>query len=104
VGTEATSVRHFLGVDWTPNRTRPPDLEAWPFTIPAVAQMIDDGGLDLPAGVTFLVGENGSGKSTLVEALADIRTASSYEDLDLVQTWRSYLEAPGRFLRHLLDD
>jgi predicted ATPase len=31
------------------------------------------------------------------------RTASSYEDLDLVQTWRSYLDAPGRFLRHLLD-
>jgi hypothetical protein len=27
-------------------------------------------GLDLPAGVTFLVGENGSGKSTLVEAIA----------------------------------
>jgi predicted ATPase len=27
-------------------------------------------GLNIPAGVTFLVGENGSGKSTLVEALA----------------------------------
>nr|WP_255670213.1 AAA family ATPase [Aeromicrobium wangtongii] len=27
-------------------------------------------GLDLPPGVTFLVGENGSGKSTLVEAIA----------------------------------
>ena len=27
-------------------------------------------GLDLPAGVTLLVGENGSGKSTLVEAVA----------------------------------
>ena len=27
-------------------------------------------GLDLKAGVTFLVGENGSGKSTIVEALA----------------------------------
>jgi predicted ATPase len=27
-------------------------------------------GLDLPAGITFLVGENGSGKSTLVEAVA----------------------------------
>jgi predicted ATPase len=25
-------------------------------------------------------------------------------DLDLVQTWRSYLDAPGRYLRHLLDD
>ncbi|WP_305785256.1 AAA family ATPase [Symbioplanes lichenis] len=28
-------------------------------------------GLNIPAGVTFLVGENGSGKSTLIEALAD---------------------------------
>lgn len=42
---------------------------AWPMTIPAVAQLAREG-LDLPAGVTFLVGENGSGKSTLVEAVA----------------------------------
>ena len=28
-------------------------------------------GLDLPAGVTFLVGENGAGKSTLVEGIAE---------------------------------
>jgi predicted ATPase len=41
----------------------------WPMTIPAVAQLAHDG-LDLPAGVTFLVGENGSGKSTIVEAVA----------------------------------
>jgi predicted ATPase len=47
------------------------DLAAddWPMTIPAVAQLVRDG-LDLPKGVTFLVGENGSGKSTLVEAVA----------------------------------
>lgn len=41
----------------------------WPATIPAVAQLLADG-LELPHGVTFLVGENGSGKSTLVEAIA----------------------------------
>ncbi|GAB3660778.1 AAA family ATPase [Nocardioides korecus] len=41
----------------------------WPTTIPAVEQVLRDG-LDLPAGVTLLVGENGSGKSTLVEAVA----------------------------------
>lgn len=45
------------------------DPAAWPYTLPAVAQLLQEG-LDLPAGVTFLVGENGSGKSTLVEALA----------------------------------
>lgn len=32
-------------------------------------QLLDDG-LELPPGVTFLVGENGSGKSTIVEAIA----------------------------------
>lgn len=40
--------------------------------MPAVAQIIRDGGLDIAPGVTFLVGENGSGKSTLVEAFAAI--------------------------------
>ena len=27
--------------------------------------------------------------------------SSTYDDLDLVRTWRLFLEAPGRFLRHL---
>lgn len=45
------------------------DRDAWWARIPAVAAILDHG-LDIPAGVTFLVGENGSGKSTLVEALA----------------------------------
>lgn len=45
------------------------DAQSWPYTIPAVAQLLTDG-LKLPSGVTFLVGENGSGKSTLVEAVA----------------------------------
>lgn len=45
------------------------DADEWPYRLPPVAQLRRDG-LDLPAGVTFLVGENGSGKSTLVEAVA----------------------------------
>lgn len=45
------------------------DPDEWPLTIPAVEQVLREG-LDLPKGVTFLVGENGSGKSTLVEAIA----------------------------------
>ncbi len=72
-------VRHLLGVDWKPNRTHPPDPAAWPFTIPTVAQVMADGGLDIGPGVTFLVGENGSGKSTLVEALAAIYPRHGYE-------------------------
>jgi predicted ATPase len=62
--------RHLERVEWSPNPTRPPDTTAWPFTVPAIAQVIAPGGLDIAPGVTFLVGENGSGKSTLVEALA----------------------------------
>ncbi|GGM46908.1 ABC transporter, ATP-binding protein [Dactylosporangium sucinum] len=49
------------GAEWDP--------DAWWARIPAVRAVLE-AGLDLPAGVTFLVGENGSGKSTLVEALA----------------------------------
>jgi len=41
----------------------------WAGDIPAVKQLLSEG-LDLPPGVTFLVGENGSGKSTIVEAVA----------------------------------
>ena len=41
----------------------------WPRTVPAVAQLLDEGLRPAP-GVTFLVGENGSGKSTVVEAIA----------------------------------
>jgi predicted ATPase len=49
---------------------RPAETSRWPATVPAVAQMLRDG-LELPAGLTVLVGENGSGKSTLVEILAE---------------------------------
>ncbi|NAZ81268.1 AAA family ATPase [Kineococcus sp. R8] len=46
------------------------DVTAWPDSVPAVTQLLTRG-LDLPAGVTFLVGENGAGKSTVVEAVAE---------------------------------
>lgn len=46
------------------------DPDAYPFCLPVVANLGRVGGLRLPPGITFLVGENGSGKSTLVEALA----------------------------------
>lgn len=63
---------HLERVNWAPNPRRPPDLTTWPFTIPAVAQLILEGGIDIPPGITFLVGENGSGKSTLIEAIAEL--------------------------------
>jgi predicted ATPase len=49
--------------------SHPADRATWWAQIPAVAAVLRDG-LDLPAGITFLVGENGSGKSTIIEALA----------------------------------
>jgi predicted ATPase len=46
------------------------DESAWPASIPAMAQLLREG-LDLPAGLTVLMGENGSGKSTVMESLAE---------------------------------
>ena len=46
------------------------DESVWPASVPAMAQLLREG-LELPAGLTVLVGENGSGKSTVVESLAE---------------------------------
>jgi predicted ATPase len=51
------------------NDHAPGTYDAWPADIPAVEALLRHG-LDLPPGVTLLVGENGSGKSTIVEAVA----------------------------------
>jgi predicted ATPase len=42
----------------------------YPFTLPVVRWLAESDGLELRAGVTFLIGENGAGKSTLVKAIA----------------------------------
>jgi hypothetical protein len=39
------------------------DRASWPADVPAVAAVLESG-LELPEGVTFLLGENGSGKSS----------------------------------------
>ena len=62
-----TSNRPIRRVELDP--AAPVDRESWWASIPAINAVLDHG-LNLPAGVTFLVGENGSGKSTLIEALA----------------------------------
>jgi predicted ATPase len=48
----------------------PVDTTTWPATVPAVEQLLCEG-VELPAGLTVLVGENGSGKSTVMEMLAE---------------------------------
>ena len=45
------------------------DPTRWPATVPAVEQILTEG-LELPPGLTVLVGENGSGKSTVTEIMA----------------------------------
>ncbi|ANQ73789.1 AAA family ATPase [Rhodococcus sp. 008] len=47
------------------------DVGSWPLTVPAVAQIVQHG-LELPPGVTILVGENGAGKSTVIEIIAAV--------------------------------
>jgi hypothetical protein len=49
--SEDRAVRHLERVEWAPNRGRPPELHAWPYSIPAVAQLISEGGLDIDPGV-----------------------------------------------------
>ncbi|HEY1705044.1 MAG TPA: AAA family ATPase [Trebonia sp.] len=48
----------------------PDQAGTWPASVPAVRHILENG-LDLPKGITLLVGENGSGKSTLVELIAE---------------------------------
>ena len=42
----------------------------WAAAVPAAAQLLREG-LELPPGITVLVGENGSGKSTVIEMMAE---------------------------------
>jgi predicted ATPase len=48
----------------------PVPMDAWPFYLPPVRQMVEDG-LSFSKPITFIVGENGSGKSTIIEAIAE---------------------------------
>ena len=62
---DARPVRAFL-----PRAGLQVDESAWPASVPAMAQLLREG-LEVPAGLTVLVGENGSGKSTVIESLAE---------------------------------
>lgn len=42
----------------------------YPFSLPVVRYLAEQGEIPLDALVTFFVGENGTGKSTLLEAVA----------------------------------
>jgi len=77
-----------------PDPRRPADPGRWPATVPAAAQMLRDG-LDLPAGLTVLVGENGSGKSTVVEILAEAYGLNPQGGSTLARQFRTTDTEPG---------
>jgi len=60
----------FVRRAYVPEGLRPGDYRRWPYTVPAVADLVENG-LRFHRPLTFLVGDNGSGKSTLVEAIAE---------------------------------
>ncbi|CAM4155904.1 AAA family ATPase [Kibdelosporangium persicum] len=60
----------FVNRAYVPESRRPMDYRRWPYTVPAVAEVVEHG-VEFTHPVTFLVGDNGSGKSTLVEAIAE---------------------------------
>lgn len=70
------------------------DESVWPASVPALAQVLRDG-LELPAGLTVLVGENGSGKSTVVETLAEAYGLNPQGGSALGQSFRIRESEPG---------
>lgn len=60
----------FVSGAYVPDGLRPRHFRQWPYTVPAVAEIVENG-IEFTHPVTFLVGDNGSGKSTLVEAIAE---------------------------------
>ena len=85
-------VRAFLpGPDLRVDEIR---VSAWPASVPALAQVLRQG-LELPAGLTVLVGENGSGKSTVVETLAEAYGLNPQGGSALGQSFRIRESEPG---------
>ena len=66
----------------------------WPASVPAMGQLLREG-LELPAGLTVLVGENGSGKSTVMETLAGAYGLNPQGGSVLGQTFRIRDSEPG---------
>ena len=75
-----------------------PDVEVddavWPASVPAMAQLLREG-LEVPAGLTVLVGENGSGKSTVVETLAEAYGLNPQGGSALAESFRIRQSEPG---------
>jgi predicted ATPase len=88
-GFDARPVRAFV-----PAAGLKVDESVWPASVPAMTQLLREG-LEVPAGLTVLVGENGSGKSTVVEALAEAYGLNPQGGSVLAQTFRIRDSEPG---------
>ena len=80
----------------------PIDTSRWPATVPAVEQLLCEG-LELPAGVTVLVGENGSGKSTVVEMLAEACGLNPQGGSAMARLFRTRPSEPGLGTRLIVE-
>ena len=89
---DARPVRAFLPGPGA--RDHDPEASRWPASVPAMAQLLGEG-LELPAGLTVLVGENGSGKSTVVETLAEAYGLNPQGGSALGQSFRIRPSEPG---------
>jgi predicted ATPase len=87
---DARPVRAFM-----PHPGTQVDERRWPASVPAMAQLLREG-LEIPAGVTVLVGENGSGKSTVVECLAEAYGLNPQGGSAMGQSFRIRDSEPGR--------
>src|SRR5487761_1156315 len=70
------------------------DEAVWPASVPAMAQLLREG-LEVPAGLTVLVGENGSGKSTVMETLAEAYGLNPRGGSALARSFRIRPSEPG---------
>jgi predicted ATPase len=78
------------------------DTSSWPATVPAVEQLLCEG-LELPPGLTVLVGENGSGKSTVVEILAEACGLNPQGGSAMAKLFRTRDSEPGLGTRLIVE-
>jgi hypothetical protein len=65
-------------------------VNRWPYTIPAVRDLVEKGLIAATPG------------ATLIEMGEWRMRKAKYEDLELVRSWREFLEEPERYVKYLV--